>query len=270
MTQENGKNLGNYENTKFALEYASDEAISLVDSNLEDRATHRVSHVNENAFKPNQGLKRHSKILIKKTGSENWLSTKRDFKQHNHSQSKRVVINVGGVRFETYKSTLKLINESRLANLTPTNSDYDPIRKEYFFDRDPASFQSILNYFRNGKLHAPNAICGNLFYDELNFWGIDERSIQACCWTSYSTKRECDEILKKIMNENEGILIFLSSCLNKLLKANKNSTEIKIHAKLSLMMTCQLKIHTKKMLINMPSSSVKMRIILDTKAALRN
>jgi hypothetical protein len=149
--------------------------------------------------------------VVLNTAHDTYPVTKRDHKLHNQYLNKRVVINVGGVRFETYKSTLKLINESRLANLTPTNSDYDPIRKEYFFDRDPASFQSILNYFRNGKLHAPNSICGNLFYDELSFWGIDERSIQACCWTSYSTKRECDEILKKIMNENEG-LYFIIFC----------------------------------------------------------
>ena len=119
----------------------------------------------------------------------------------NRAENQRVVINVGGTRFETYKSTLNLISESRLANLSPINSDYDPVRNEYFFDRDPSSFQAILNYFRSGTLHAPNTVCGNRFYSELNFWGICEQSIQPCCWTAYSAKRECDEIMKKMTDD---------------------------------------------------------------------
>jgi hypothetical protein len=118
-----------------------------------------------------------------------------------------VMLNIGGIRFETYSSTLKLIPESRLANLTETNSDYDPIKNEYFFDRDPGSFLAILNFYRTGSLHAPMDLCGNLFYQELNFWGIPETSIQPCCWTHYSQKRDADEVLKKVMEsinyENE-------------------------------------------------------------------
>jgi len=116
---------------------------------------------------------------------------------------KRVLINCSGVRFEVYKETLNLISESRLANLTETNRDYDPVRDEYFFDRDPKSFYAILNYYRTGKLHPPLDICGNLFYEELNFWGIRETCIQPCCWTNYSTKRECDNILRQVIDENE-------------------------------------------------------------------
>lgn len=116
---------------------------------------------------------------------------------------KRIMINVGGTHFETYRSTLRLLPETRLAQLSPTNSDFDPIRIEYFFDRDPVSFSAILNYYRTGKLHVPNGVCGNLFFEELNFWGIGERSIQPCCWTTYSTQRACDEILQKVMDNFE-------------------------------------------------------------------
>ena len=118
--------------------------------------------------------------------------------------NRRIVINVGGIRYETYRTTLKLISESRLANISPTNSDYDPIKDEYFFDRDPNSFLAILNFYRTGRLHAPSSVCGNLFYEELTFWGISEHSIQPCCWTGYNTNRECDEILKKVLGEFEG------------------------------------------------------------------
>lgn len=121
-----------------------------------------------------------------------------------YANNKRVVINVGGVRFETYRETLKLLSETRLANLSKTNSDYDPIINEFFFDRDPASFAAILNYYRSGKLHVPLDVCGNEFYEELCFWGISERYIQPCCWTNYSIKRDCDEVLKKVVEEAEG------------------------------------------------------------------
>ena len=125
------------------------------------------------------------------------------------NSNKRVLLNIGGQRFETYKSTLNLIMESRLANLTVTNSDYDPIRKEFFFDRDPNSFMAILNYYRTGKLHAPLAVCANLFNEELNFWGICEGEIQPCCWTTYSSQRDCDQILRKVIDEietTEGVI----------------------------------------------------------------
>ena len=128
---------------------------------------------------------------------------------NNNNDYQKVTLNIGGVRYETYKKTLKVIQESRLANLTETNSDFDPIHNEYFFDRDPNSFLAILNYYRTGKLHAPVDVCGNLFNEELNFWGIGEQSIQPCCWTNYSAMRDCDEILKKVMDsidddEHEG------------------------------------------------------------------
>lgn len=118
----------------------------------------------------------------------------------SNTKTKRVVINVGGIRFETYSNTLKLVPESRLANLTETNSDYDPIRNEYFFDRHPGAFVAILNYFRTGKLHAPQDLCGNLFHDELIFWGILEYSIEPCCWSNYSQQRDADEALRQVVD----------------------------------------------------------------------
>ena len=115
--------------------------------------------------------------------------------------SQFLVINVGGVRFQTYKSSLKLMSKSRLANLSPASNDYDPVRNEYFFDRDPSSFEAILNFFRTGQLHVPNTVCGNRFFEELSFWTISESSIQSCCWTGYSNKRECESVLKQLAED---------------------------------------------------------------------
>ncbi|WAR14022.1 KCNAW-like protein [Mya arenaria] len=100
----------------------------------------------------------------------------------------RIVINVGGIRYETYRSTLKNIPDTRLAWLTNSrghNPDFDPESGEYFFDRHPGVFNMILNYYRTGKLHAPTDVCGPLFEEELAFWGLDEKQIEPCCWTSF-------------------------------------------------------------------------------------
>ena len=124
---------------------------------------------------------------------------------HHRNDNKRITINVGGIRYETYTKTLKLIPESRLANLSETNSSYDPIRKEYFFDRHPGAFVAILNLFRTGKLHVPTDMCANLFSEELNFWGISDLCFEPCCWSLYSTQRDVDSTLRNILLKDQGI-----------------------------------------------------------------
>ena len=47
----------------------------------------------------------------------------------------RVIINCGGIRHETYKTTLKKIPATRLSRLTEALANYDPVLNEYFFDR---------------------------------------------------------------------------------------------------------------------------------------
>uniref|UniRef100_A0A915A415 BTB domain-containing protein n=1 Tax=Parascaris univalens TaxID=6257 RepID=A0A915A415_PARUN len=79
----------------------------------------------------------------------------------------RVILNVGGVRHETYKHTLKKIPATRLSRLTTNLANYDPVLNEYFFDRHPGVFAQILNYYRTGKLHYPLDVCGPLFEEEL-------------------------------------------------------------------------------------------------------
>ena len=92
--------------------------------------------------------------------------------------AKRVVLNVGGLRHETYKTTLKKIPATRLSRLTEALANYDPILNEYYFDRHPGVFAQILNYYRTGKLHYPTDVCGPLFEQELEFWGLDANQVR--------------------------------------------------------------------------------------------
>ncbi|XP_046322178.1 LOW QUALITY PROTEIN: potassium voltage-gated channel subfamily C member 3 [Marmota monax] len=113
--------------------------------------------------------------------------------------SGKIVINVGGVRHETYRSTLRTLPGTRLAGLTEPEAaarfDYDPGADEFFFDRHPGVFAYVLNYYRTGKLHCPADVCGPLFEEELGFWGIDETDVEACCWMTYRQHRDAEEAL---------------------------------------------------------------------------
>uniref|UniRef100_A0A8C5M8E0 BTB domain-containing protein n=1 Tax=Leptobrachium leishanense TaxID=445787 RepID=A0A8C5M8E0_9ANUR len=110
-------------------------------------------------------------------------------------ETDRIVINVGGTRHQTYRSTWP---GTRLAWLAEPDAhshfDYDPRTGEFFFNRHTAIFAHILNYYRTGKLHCPADVCGPL-YEELAFWGIDETDVEPCCWMTYRQHRDAEEAL---------------------------------------------------------------------------
>ncbi|CAF1116374.1 unnamed protein product [Adineta steineri] len=114
----------------------------------------------------------------------------------NNNNDSRIIINVGGTRFETQRATLKKLPATRLSKLTPQLSFYDPLLNEYFFDRHPGVFSQILNYYRTGKLHYPNNVCGPLFEDELTYWGIQREEVEPCCWMTYTKYRSTQETLQ--------------------------------------------------------------------------
>ena len=63
----------------------------------------------------------------------------------------RIILNVGGVRHETHLSTLRNISSTRLSRLAEQHM-FGGIKKEmYFFDRHPAVFNSVIDFYRTGK-----------------------------------------------------------------------------------------------------------------------
>ncbi|KAK3749495.1 hypothetical protein QZH41_013468 [Actinostola sp. cb2023] len=117
----------------------------------------------------------------------------------SNTGDRRLVINVGGRRYETFQSTLTSIPDTRLAWIAgqPQEApEYDKINNEFFFDRHSGLFEEVLNYYRTGKLHCPKGICGSAFEEELSFWGIDEEQMEACCWPEYTRQRTAIENLR--------------------------------------------------------------------------
>ncbi|ESO86721.1 hypothetical protein LOTGIDRAFT_71678, partial [Lottia gigantea] len=119
----------------------------------------------------------------------------------------KITINIGGVRFETFKSTLELRPGTRLAvlaNLLESDETWDPDTNEFFFDRHPGAFPAILHYYRSDELHTDHNICGNIIKGELNFWGLDETEIEPCCWGNYSRFRDNKETLAALDDNFSG------------------------------------------------------------------
>ena len=88
--------------------------------------------------------------------------------QKSRTMNKRVKLNVGGIRHEIMWSILETVPVSRLGMLAKTKThedimnlcdDYSLVDNEYFFDRHSRSFNTILNFYRTGKLHIADEMC---------------------------------------------------------------------------------------------------------------
>ncbi len=93
--------------------------------------------------------------------------------------SERVVINVSGLRFETQLKTLSQFPETLLGDPQKRNRFYDPLRNEYFFDRNRPSFDAILYYYQSGgRLRRPVNVPLDVFSEEIKFYELGDEVIE--------------------------------------------------------------------------------------------
>jgi hypothetical protein len=80
-------------------------------------------------------------------------ATAEDEAEDNEDDDDKIILNVGGVRHETLISTLTNKAGTRLASLALRHRKFYPgITKEYFFDRHPGVFSTVIDFYRNGKV----------------------------------------------------------------------------------------------------------------------
>jgi potassium voltage-gated channel subfamily G protein 1 len=123
---------------------------------------------------------------------------------------RQIIINVGGIKYSLPWTTLDEFPLTRLGQLkTCTNfddilsvcDDYDVTCNEFFFDRNPGAFGTILTFLRAGKLRLLREMCALSFQEELLYWGIAEDHLDGCCKRRYLQKIE--EFAEMVEREEE-------------------------------------------------------------------
>ena len=120
----------------------------------------------------------------------------------------KVTINVGGHNHEIMWAQLEKKPLTRLGRLAraKTHEDilaladgYSLANNEIYYDRDPAIFNCILNFYRTNRLHVLDEICILDYQEELEFWMIKELSLEICCIDKFTARR--DAIVEEIAKE---------------------------------------------------------------------
>ena len=148
---------------------------------MADGLTHRYTHIH---------LTFYSRIYLLVIG---------DCKIVFQLQNPKVIINVGGVKHEVMWRMLEKRPLTRLGMLAKakTHDDilnlvdaYSLTKNEIYFDRDPTTFNCVLNFYRTDRLHVLDEICILDFADDLDFWKIKELNLEVCCIDKFNARRE--------------------------------------------------------------------------------
>ncbi|XP_052460135.1 potassium voltage-gated channel subfamily D member 3 isoform X2 [Carassius gibelio] len=118
----------------------------------------------------------------------------------NKHQDEIIILNVSGRRFQTWRNTLDRYPDTLLGS-TEKEFFFNEETREYFFDRDPDLFRSILNFYRTGKLHYPRYECISAYDEELAFFGIIPEIISDCCYEEYKDRKR--ENIERLMDDLE-------------------------------------------------------------------
>ncbi|XP_037329917.2 potassium voltage-gated channel subfamily G member 2 [Pungitius pungitius] len=130
------------------------------------------------------------------------------------------IINVGGIKYRIPWSTLEEFPLTRLGRLRGCSSeaeimdlcdDYDGSRNEFFFDRSPSAFRTIVSFLAAGKLRLLREMCALSFQEELLYWGVEENSLDWCCLRKLRLRQEEYKELQRL-EEEEAELTSPQSC----------------------------------------------------------
>uniref|UniRef100_A0A4W3IDX1 Potassium voltage-gated channel, subfamily G, member 2 n=1 Tax=Callorhinchus milii TaxID=7868 RepID=A0A4W3IDX1_CALMI len=152
---------------------------------------------------------------------------------HLDDRTRYVIINVGGIKYKIPWTTLDEFPLTRLGKLKSCNNydeimdicdDYDVNGNEFFFDRNPCAFRTIMTFLTVGKLRLLREMCALSFREELVYWGIEDENLEWCCRRRMYQKEEDLADIKKdyevlLSEESQGAFddtTRLGHCMKKL------------------------------------------------------
>ncbi|NP_001096396.1 potassium voltage-gated channel subfamily F member 1 [Xenopus tropicalis] len=171
------------------------------------------------------------------------------------SEEVEITVNVGGIRQVLYGDVLNRYPETRLAELVNCMAggydaifslcdDYDPGKKEFYFDRDPDAFKCIIEVYLYGEVHMKKGICPICFKNEMDFWRVDLDLLDDCCKSHLNEKNlELEEIAKRVQtilddlggDTSESKWKRFQKCLWKFMEKPESSFPARITAILSFL-----------------------------------
>lgn len=118
---------------------------------------------------------------------QSFIDLRQRLQQPSHARSgrksdvkvpSRLVINVGGTRFETFQSTLERYPNTLLGNSRRRALFYDKKNDEYFFDRHRLCFEAILYFYQSaGRLRRPDHVPVDTFLEEITFFDLGAEAL---------------------------------------------------------------------------------------------
>lgn len=91
----------------------------------------------------------------------------------------RIVINVSGQYFETWRTTLERHPDTLLGDPSKRQKFFDKRKNEYFFDRHRPTFDAIFHYYLyGGRLKRPPPVPDDIFLSELDFFEIEKEVVE--------------------------------------------------------------------------------------------
>ncbi|XP_051890287.1 potassium voltage-gated channel subfamily A member 5-like [Pristis pectinata] len=94
-------------------------------------------------------------------------------------RSERVVINIAGLRYETQLGTLSQFPDSLLGDPDKRMRYFDPLKNEYFFDRNRPCFDGILYFYQSGgRIRRPVNVSIDMFADEIRFYKLGPEAME--------------------------------------------------------------------------------------------
>ncbi|XP_054643031.1 potassium voltage-gated channel subfamily A member 10 [Dunckerocampus dactyliophorus] len=145
--------------------------------NIEDRSSHSSMISNWKLLLSSEGTKESEAIFsqLAKECCEDLFVDKRGLDDGDQ----KVIINIAGLRFETQLKTLDQFPDTLLGDPQKRMDYFDPMRNEYFFDRNRPSFDGILYYYQSGgKVRRPANVPLDVFADEIIFYELGNEAME--------------------------------------------------------------------------------------------